>query len=229
MSQQTPYSFQPGKLLVCLLAAALFWLMNALNKPNYSLNVDYPVRFVYNDSLFVPTTALPRSVRVNMSGNGWQLLGLSWLSFQNEPVEYSVKNPLQASVLNTSAMAAALSERVKRLHINYVVADTVELGFDQRIHKTIQLVADSTHINLAPRFVVSSRINLTPATLLVEGPARLVKGFPDTIRIKIPGKRISGNFDEELPVLGFKHPQVKTNIDKVFVSFEVAELLSPIK
>ncbi|MEZ0607013.1 hypothetical protein ACAW74_00795 [Fibrella sp. WM1] len=221
--------FQISKWLICLLAAGLFWLLNALNKDGYSLNVEYPIHFSFNDSLYVPVTALPRTVRVNVSGDGWNLLRLSWLPFRTEPVSYEVRNPMRASIINTSAMTAALAEQIKHLKVNYVVADTLEMGFDRRITKTIRLVPDSTHIDLLPKYVVSSVINLNPSTITVQGPARLLKGFSDTMLVKIPGRRIADNYDEELPLTAFRHPLVQRSSDKVFVSFEVAELLSPIK
>lgn len=220
--------FQFTKALLCLGAAALFWFLNALNKTGYTLNVEYPVRFVYNDSLFIPTSPLPRTVRVNVSSDGWGLLRHSWLPFRIEPVDYVVNNPLQASVINTSSLTAALAEHVKKLHVNYVVADTLEMGFDRRMTKTIQLVPDSLHINLAPRFVVSSLINLTPRTIQVEGPARLVRGLADTLVVKIPRKRIVDNYDDEIPLNQLRHPLLHTSADRVAISFEVGELLSPL-
>ena len=225
---KNPEPFQIGKWLICFVGAGLFWMMNALNKDGYSLNVEYPVHFQFNEAQFIPTTALPRTVRVNVSGDGWNLLRLSWLPFRTEPVNYMVNNPLRASIINTAAMAEALADQVKSLKVNYVVADTLEMTFDQRVTKTIRLVPDSSHIDLLPRFVVSSVINLTPATITVQGPARLIRGFADTLLVKIPGRRISGNYDEELLVTAYRHPLVQRSSDKVFVSFEVGELLSPL-
>ena len=220
-------SFQPTKALLCLGAAALFWLLSALNKPGYTLNVEYPVHFVYNDSLFIPTSPLPRTVQVNVSSDGWGLLRHSWLPFRVEPVNYVVNQPLKASVINTASVAAALAEHVKKLHVNYVVADTLDIHFERRLTKTIRLVADSLHINMAPRYVVSSVINLTPNTIQVEGPAKLVRGLPDTLLVKIPRKRISDNYDEEVSLNQLRHPLLHASADRVAVSFEVGELLSP--
>ena len=219
--------FLPAKALLCLSAATLFWFLNALNKNGYTLNVEYPVRFVYNDSLFVPTTPLPRTVRVNVSSDGWGLLRHSWLPFRVDPVDYVVKDPIRASVINTASLAAALAEHVKKLKVNYVVADTLEMGFDRRMTKTIRLVADSLHINLAPRYLVSSQINLTPRTLQVTGPERLIRGLSDTLLVKIPRKRIADNYDETVVLNQFRHPLIQVSTDRVAVSFEVGELLSP--
>ena len=199
-SAQNVRSFQPTKVLLCLGAAALFWFLNALNKPGYTLNVEYPIRFVYDDSSFVATSPLPHDVRVNVSSDGWGLLRHSWLPFRVEPVDYIVQDPLRATVINTSSLAAALGEQVKKLHVNYVVADTLEMSFDRRITKTVRLLPDSLHMNMAPRFMVSSVINMTPRTIQIDGPAKLVRGLPDTIWVKIPRKRISDNYDEETSI-----------------------------
>lgn len=211
---------------MCLVAATLFWFLSALNKPGYTLNVEYPVRFIYDDSLFIPTTPLPQTVQVNVSSDGWGLLRHTWLPFRIDPVTYVIKNPMQASVINTSSLTAALAEHIKKLHVNYVVADKLDVSFDRRMSKSIWLAADSLHINMAPRFVVTSVINLTPHRIQVDGPASLVRGLPDTLLVRIPRKRIVDNYDEELPLNQLRHPLLHTSANRVAVSFEVGELLS---
>lgn len=222
-------SFQPVKLLGCVLAASLFWLLNALNKEGYSLNVNYPIRFLYNDSLYLPTSALPKTVMVNVSGSGWNLLGHSWIPFRTPSVDYVVRNPLRESLINTATMATSLGEQAKNLRINYVVADTLELRFEPRMVRIVQLMPDSAQISraLAPRFVVASLINIRPRTITIEGPRRLVQGISDTLIIRIPGKRIADNYDEEIQVNNFRHPMLRVSASRVSVSFEVGELLSP--
>ncbi len=192
------------------------------------MNVDYPIQFVYNDSLFIPTAPLPRTVRVNVSSDGWGLLRHSWLPFRVDPVNYVVRNPLQPSVINTSSITAALTEHTKKLRVNYVLTDRLDLTFDRRMTKTIHLVVDSLHINLAPRFAVTSIINLTPHTIEVDGPTSLVRGLSDSILVKIPRKRITENYDEELPINQLRHPLLRASTNRVAVSFEVGELLSPL-
>jgi hypothetical protein len=51
--------------------------------------------------------------------------------------------------------------------------------------------------------------------------------LPDTVLIKIARKRIIDNYDEEIPLNQFRHPLLEVSTDRVAVSFEVGELLSP--
>lgn len=211
---------------MCLAAAAVFWVLNALNKPGYTMNVDYPVHFVYNDSLFIPTEPLPKTVRVNVSSNGWGLLRHTWFPFQVDPVTYIVKDPMRTSAINLSTLTAALSDHSKKLRVNYVSGDRIDLAFDRRATKTIRLTADSLHIDLAPRFVITSVINLTPHSINISGPRKLVSGLPDTLLVRVPRRHIMDNYDEELPLNQLRHPLLRTNSSRVAVSFEVGELLS---
>ena len=106
------------------MAASFFWLMTALNKENYSLRLDYPIHFSYNENLYVPVKPLPQTVSVNVSGDGWNLLRKSWLTFAERPVEYSISNPLRANTISSTSLTAQIAEHFPDVKVNYVVSDT---------------------------------------------------------------------------------------------------------
>lgn len=219
--------FDIRTMVLCLLAAMVFWLMNALNKEGYSLRVAYPLRVEYNDSLFIPISPLPRQVTVNISGNGWNLLRKS-LAFTVSPVVYPIAQPLTTKFLNTSSITDLMSEQVKDVRVNYVVADTLDLNFDKKIVKTVRLKIDSLGINLRSPFVISSLINLMPQTVTFEGPESLLKNFHDIILVSIPDRRIDTDYDSKISIDFPKDPTIKASTDQVQVSFEVAVLQVPL-
>ncbi|GAB2794466.1 hypothetical protein GCM10027275_44460 [Rhabdobacter roseus] len=202
--------------------------MNALNKDNYSMRLDYPVRFDYNDSIYVPVQPLPQTVSVNVSGEGWKLLRKSWLSRNAAPVEYRVNNPLRATVINSISLTDQIAEHFPDLRVNYVVADTFELGFERKVSRIIPLRVDSLGIDMRDGYVVSSFINVSPSLISVEGPASLVNSYPSTLYIRIPTRRIQNNYDESLRIPIQPHPLVQLSHSDVYVSFEVAQVLRPI-
>lgn len=213
----------------CLLAASFFWLMTALNKDNYSLRLDYPIHFNYNESLYVPVQPLPSTVSINVSGDGWNLLRKSWLTFAESPVEYSIANPLRARTINSTSLTAQIAEHFPDVKVNYVVSDTFELGFERKSTRIIPIRVDSAAIDVRPGYVISSLINLSPSLISVEGPASLVAQYPDTITVRVPTRKIQNNYDENLP-LGLPNlHSVEVSHSDVFVSFEVARLLRPIQ
>jgi hypothetical protein len=218
--------FKTRTLLLSLSGAVIIWFFNELNKDGYTLKVNYPIKLTYNDSLYVPVAPLPKKVTAILNGTGWALLRKS-LSFTVAPVVYELTDPLHNRTLNTASVAAMMTEQVKDVVISSVVADTVNLDFDRFITKTSILRLDSVGVQLEKRFVISSFVNLNPQTVTFKGPALLVDNLKDTILVKIPTKNIRANYDEELPIKYLHSASVKASAERVFVSFEVAELLRP--
>ncbi|WP_199563261.1 hypothetical protein [Runella aurantiaca] len=227
---QIPLSSQPSRsriILFSLVAATIIWLFNELNKDGYTLRVQYPINLTYNDSLYIPITPLPKSVSATLTGNGWMLLRKS-LPFTVSPVQYPILNPLATQTLNPAALTAIMHEQVKDVRISNVMLDVNRLDFEERMIKTTVLRVDSAGLQLSPRFVVSSFINLRPTTVTFDGPTSLVSDIADTILVRVPAQKIRGNYDEELPIRYPQSPLLKASTDRVFVSFEVAELFGNI-
>lgn len=211
-------------MLLSLVAATIIWLFNELNKEGYTLRVHYPIHLTYNDSLYIPINPLPQSASAVISGSGWTLLRKS-LSFTVTPVTYHLQNPLGVNSINTNTLTMIMNEQVKDVRVTNVVLDNNTLDFEERMVKTSVLKIDSLGINLSPKFVVSSIINLRPNTVTFDGPASLVNDLADTISVRVPAQKIRGNFDEEIPIRYPQSPLLKVSAERVFVSFEVAEFL----
>jgi len=211
-------------IFICLLAAIIFWIMNALNKDGYSQKISFPLQFSYNDSLYIPTQPLPEKISVNVSGNGWNLLRKVF-TFDITPIKYSINKPLKTKLLNTESLTDSLSEYIKDVKINYVVADRFELEFDRKISKQFTVKVDSSNISLKNRYVISSLININPRTIILTGPESVLDEMGSTILVKVPSKRLQENFDDKIKLPLPKNALIKANKDRVVVSFEVAELL----
>jgi hypothetical protein len=219
----------PKVAVFSVLAALGFWLLNALNKEGYSTKLAYPLRVAYDDSLYVPTSPLPRQLQANISGNGWQLLWAS-LSFTNKPVIYPVATPLSTRFINTGTLTDRLTEQLKNgLKVNYVIADTLDVAFERRRVKSVVVRVDSLRIRVQRPFVVASVINVVPSRVVFSGPESLLRTLPDTITLRIPANRVTSDYDERLPLPFTRHPLLQASTDQVSVSFEVAELLSPLR
>ena len=211
-------------VVICLLAAIIFWIMNALNKEGYSEKISFPLQFSYNDSLYIPTQPLPEKISVNVSGNGWNLLRKAF-ALDITPIKYSINKPLKTRMLNTGSLTDSLSEYIKDVKINYVVADRFELEFDRKISKNFIVKVDSLHISLKDHYVITSLINVNPRTITLTGPESVLEEMGNTILVKIPTTRLQDNYDEEVVLPLSKNTLIKSNKDRVAISFEVAELL----
>jgi YbbR domain-containing protein len=211
-------------IAVSVLAAIIFWIMNALNKDGYSQKMSFPLQFSYNDSLYIPTQPLPEKISVNVSGSGWSLLRKAF-NLDATPIRYSVAKPLKTKFLNTGTLTDSLTEFIKDVKVNYVVADRFELEFDRKVSKQFTIKVDSSNIALKDRYVISSLINVNPRTITLEGPETVLAEMGNVIYVKIPTKRLQENYDDEVKIPLPQNASIKASKDRVAVSFEVAELL----
>ncbi len=222
---QTPQPKTDYKAIsICLLAAIIFWIMNALNKDGYSLKIPFPLQFTYNDSLYIATQPLPEKISVNVSGSGWSLLRKVFAT-NNTPIKYSITKPLKTRFLNTGSLADSISDYIKDVKVNYIVADKFEIEFDRKISKEFYVKIDSLHISLKDRYVITSLINVNPRTITLVGPESVLEEMGSTILVKVPSQRLQDNYDEEIKLPLPQNTLIKANKDRVAVSFEVAELL----
>ena len=219
-SQKTDYK----AVAISILAAIVFWIMNALNKDGYSQKMSFPLQFSYNDSLYIPIQPLPEKISVNVSGSGWSLLKKAFTS-NATPIKYSVSKPLKTRYMNTGSLTDSLSDYIKDVKVNYVVADRFELEFDRKISKQFTIKVDSANIDLLDRYVISSLINVNPRTITLEGPETVLAEMNPVIYVKIPTKRLQENYDDEVKLPIPQNALIKANKERVAISFEVSELL----
>jgi hypothetical protein len=211
-------------ITICLLAAIIFWIMNALNKDGYSYRIPFPLQISYNDSLYIPTQPLPEKISVNVSGNGWNLLRKVF-ALDIKPIKYSVSKPLKTRFLNTGSLTDSISEYIKNVKVNYIVADRFELEFDRKVSKEFLIKIDSSSISLKDRYVITSLINVNPRIIILTGPESVLIEMGSTLKVKVPSQRLQDNYDDEIKIALPQNALIKANKDRVAVSFEVAELL----
>lgn len=207
-------------VVLCLMAATTFWFLNALNK-DYSTRLAYPIKFEYDDSVYVSVIPLPERVRLNVSGYGWNLFKKS-LKLNLAPLTYRISSPLQARYITGTNLLPFITEQIRDIRINYIVEDTIFFDFDRITTKKVALQVDSAAISLAEGYRLSSPVSLTPGYINFKGPSSLLKALPDSIFMKIPIKGIDENMDEDLPVNYVQSSLIEPDYDKVRVRFDVA-------
>jgi hypothetical protein len=221
----TPRRRQDVKVVgLCLLVAATFWFLNALNR-DYSTRISYPIRFNYDDSNYIATKPLPTKVRLSVTGYGWNLLKKA-LSIDVEPIEYTIGKPLLTKYVTAPFLLSAVSEQMQGIRINYVVEDTLHLSFDRRVRKTIPIKVDSAKIDLNKNYLISGPISVTPSHVIYEGPSAMLSELSNPIRLSIATTDIDEDYNEQVEIANPDNTLIKTNVPKVEVRFKVEPLIS---
>ena len=208
-------------VFLCFLTAIVFWLFNAFNK-NYATNVKFPLHFEYNHEFFVSVKALPSQVSINVTGNGWDLFR-NHLGLKIPELSITLERPLEIKKIVGASLPPVFSPQVGKLHINYIVTDTLRIQLDEKDAHRFKVVIDLKSISFREGFGRTSPIVILPDSVELEGPKSTLHEM-DSILISPSVSRLDQNFNEDIEVPLEEH-SIKRNPPLVKVMFEVGPVV----
>jgi len=205
---------------LCFIAAAIFWLFNSFNK-NYSANIRFPLRFDYSQEKFIPLTNLPGDVRVNVSGNGWELFRKS-IGIKLPELTISLPRPTEVKKIVASSLIHTFSEQIgSGLKINYIVNDTLRLQIDELDSHKFKLVANLSQISFREGYGRVSPVVLLPDSVNLQGAKSLLHQMPDSIVLTLPKSELDEQFRKDVDVVIPFNESIVKNPSVAAVMFEV--------
>jgi hypothetical protein len=231
-SKKSPWRISSRKLsnlkvvALCILAATTFWVLNALNKDNYNTIVDYPVQWEYDTTNFVAVQSLPKSVQIQISGNGWDLLR-KYFSLGGTPYPISLKNPADQKFLLTADIKRGLAEFITPTQLENVLGDTLRYQIDRIVTKKLVPVLDSTGYTLDKNIVLAGKVRFNPTKLEITGPSSILEAYEGKFPVQLNETKISKNFAGKVPLELDKKLAglVKVNLQEIEVNFNVLTYL----
>jgi hypothetical protein len=204
------------------LAAAVFWLFNAFNK-NYSTEIRFPLRVAFNESRFIPVGELPKELRLNVNGNGWDLFRKS-VGLSLPELTVNIERPLEIKKIPGTALPPLLTSQLGGLTINHVVNDTLRLQFDERDTHTFKVVPDLTDVWFREGFGRTSAIIVSPDSVRLEGPRSILHRMSDAVSVKMPKLNLDENYRGEIQIVLPDSLEVTISPPTVTVAFEVGAM-----
>lgn len=108
-------------ILFCMGGAAVFWLLNALNKV-YTTEINYPVHFVIDESKVAFTKVPPPSVSLEVTGGGWRLLRYL-LHVDVPPIKLLVAQVTSKGHIRSEYLRSLFDRKLKDLKVHSVLLD----------------------------------------------------------------------------------------------------------
>jgi hypothetical protein len=206
---------------LCVLAATIFWFLDSLND-NYTANVNFPLKFEFNEEAYIPVEPLPDRLTINVSGMGWDLFRRS-AGLRVTPLVIPLDRPSSIHKIVGSTLPALFSDQVEGLQINFVVNDTIYLNIEPRDRKWLRLRVDSVERFLRPGYGVVGPVNIRPDSVLADGPLSHISELKRSLSLTLEHTNIDENYDEEVEVSVSNRPLITFRPATVRVSFQVEE------
>ncbi|MFC5627079.1 CdaR family protein [Algoriphagus winogradskyi] len=212
-------------VVLCIAAATTFWILNALNKDDYNTIVDFPIELVYDKDQYVAVASLPKTLEIEISGNGWDLLR-KYFNFNSDSYPVELSNPASKNYILTADLKRSLGEFLSPTQLNSVLQDSLTFKIDKI--KTVKLnpVLDSAGFSMSKNYRAIGPVTFNPSTITLKGPSSLLdslKSFP----VNLEENRINKSIDKEIALtipenLG---NHVTLEVENIQVKFDVVEFL----
>jgi hypothetical protein len=211
-------------VVLCVFAATIFWFFNALNK-SYTTNINFPLSFDYDRDNFVPVRNLPAQVRLNVTGNGWDLFKRS-TGVKLVPLEIPLERPSDVKKIVGSSLQPFFSSQVDGMELNFVLTDTLYVDLEPKAGKFIKLTLDSIQFNLKKGHGLTSEISIDPDSIFVEGPRPIVNRIKEPFRLQLRQRNIDENFSEDVEIDLPQSDILKRDPPTVRIKFKVDRMIN---
>jgi hypothetical protein len=212
---------------LCLVAATVFWFFNALNK-EHTATISFPLDFKYNEASFIPVKSLPKSVLINITGIGWDLLRKS-VGFKVEPLLVALDRPSETKKLPPSSVLALAMAQFDQLKINNVASDTLMVSIDRRKTKKVKLFVTLSQFRFEKDFGRYSDIQISPDSILLNGPSSILDQIPDSVNVEMPSEVIDEDVNFEGDIILPIRDEVTVDNESARVRFRVSNLIQQSK
>ena len=186
-------------VVLCVAAATTFWVLNALNKDNYSTIVDYPVQWEYDQKNYIPVKSLPNSIQIEISGNGWDLLR-KYFNVSGTPYLIQLNSPAEKKFLLTADLKRSLGEFITPTQLQNVIGDTIHYQIDRIVTKTLRPVLDTLGYSLDKNIALDGKVNFIPDQLEITGPSSVLEAFDGKYPVALNASKINSNFSGKVPL-----------------------------
>lgn len=210
-------------MVLCIFAATIFWFFNSLNK-TYTANITFPLSFDYSHENYIAVKPLPKKIRINVTGIGWNLFRKS-AGVKVSPLVIPLNRPSEVKKIVGSTLPALFSNQLEGLEINFVVTDTIHLNIQPIARRWLKVSLDSVNSYLQKDYVLISDVRIIPDSIFIDGPLNLITKLPEPLPLMLPQQNIDENFRQDIEVVIPNGHLFRRNPPTVDVAFDVEKLI----
>lgn len=213
-------------VVLCIAAATTFWILNALNKDNYSTIVDYPIAWEFNREDFVAVSPLPESVQIQISGNGWDLLR-KYFKLNEPPFILNLVEPANKNFILTADLKRPLGEFITPTLLVGMLEDSIPYQIDRIETRKVKPILDSTSYSLAKNTAMEGSIGFLPEWISITGPTSLLDLYANGYPVYLGTEEIQGDFNSKVNLTVDKNltELIRVKEESIQVNFKVIKFL----
>jgi hypothetical protein len=124
-----------------------------------------------------------------------------------------------------STLPGLFANQLGGFDVNFVITDTLHLAVEARGSRTLKLEPDVPDRLFRNGYTRTSPVRVSPDSVRLQGPLKLLRNLPSPLYIKIPQRNIDENFNEAVELRFINDELIQRTPLAVTVSFDVDQLI----
>ena len=207
-------------VLLSLLGATTFWFFNELNK-EYTTRLIYPLKFNFERDSVVVVRPMPTSIKVDVTGGGWNLLRRTFILFNPTPLTIDLDNPTLIRFYSRATLLPLVRDQLSELRVNYLMTDTIYFHIEEKLSRKLPVSIDSANIDLREDYRIVSSMSFSPDSIVLTGPKSFIDSLNGPFILPISERAIDEDYDEDVEILLPAEEITLSEPEEINVSFAV--------
>ncbi|NVJ86708.1 MAG: YbbR-like domain-containing protein [Algoriphagus sp.] len=210
-------------VVLCVAAATTFWILNALNKDDYTTIVDYPIEFEFDRERYIAVAPLPATIEVEINGNGWDLLR-KYFNFNTTPFIVNLEQPSSRDYLIPSDLRRELSEFLSPTQIVSLSNDTLNIEVDRIRTIKMRPTLDSMSYSLGKNIRLLNEPEFEPKEVTVTGAESILEIYDGKFPVNLDERRLDRDLTKNVKLgvskelsefISIKEESISVHVDVV--------------
>lgn len=205
-------------LIFCIGIAFVFWLVTKLS---YAYNSSILIQLNYvKPAERVFTYSPPSHLEVDISGSGWELLGL-FFSGKTPNMTINAMNE-DAKTISASVLRNQVTDYVENTNIKHINPEFISIQTEEAAVKTVPIILDQ-QVSLAPLFRYRDSLKISPREVQITGPASVIKGITAWLTVPLIMQDVKKNIEKELPLKRSSNNSISLDTTQVTCTAKIEE------
>ena len=111
-----------------------------------------------------------------------------------------LERPADVRKIVGESLPLLFSDQLQALQINYVVVDTLNIHFEQKISRWLTLSADSLVTSIDDEYGIVGNVEIAPDSILLEGPIKTISSLTEPYPFTLAMRNINKPMDQLVEV-----------------------------
>lgn len=205
-------------LIFCIGIAFVFWLVTKLS---YAYNSSILIKLNYvKPAERVFTYSPPSHLEVDVSGSGWELLGV-FFSGKSPTMTINAMDE-DSKTISASVLKNQVNDYVEHANIKHIHPEYISIQTEEAAVKTVPIILDH-QVSLAPLFRYRDSLKISPQQVQITGPASVIKDITAWYTAPLILQNVKKNIEKTLPLKRSRNNSISLDTTTVKCTAKVEE------